>query len=129
MVWLAATNHFLYAEVFRENEITGTKLRHLTDTSLNQMNISDNFHKQSILLAIQELFTGESETVSVNWAIVYYNVLIALSTYTSQVIWTSCMLVYLFQAKEGQTFLLLLNLVSLEWNHFWKDECTNSKWQ
>lgn len=85
-MWLAATNHFLYAEVFRENEITGTKLRHLTDTSLNQMNISDNFHKQSILLAIQELFTGESETVSVNWAIVYYNVLIALSTYTSQVI-------------------------------------------
>lgn len=129
MVWLAATNHFLYAEVFRENEITGTKLRHLTDTSLNQMNISDNFHKQSILLAIQELFTGESETVSVNWAIVYYNVLIALSTYTSQVIWASYMLVYLFQAKEGQTFLLLLNLVSLEWNHFWKDECTNSKWQ
>ncbi|RMX38675.1 hypothetical protein pdam_00005911 [Pocillopora damicornis] len=62
LVWLAATNHFLYAEVFRENEITGTKLRHLTDTSLNQMNISDNFHKQSILLAIQELFTGESET-------------------------------------------------------------------
>lgn len=62
LVWLAATNHYLYAEVFRENEITGQKLRELTDVSLNQMNITDSTHKQSLLLAIQELFTGKSES-------------------------------------------------------------------
>ena len=63
-MWLAATNYYLYAEAFREHDITGMKLRHLTDMSLNQMNIVDSFHKQSLLLAIAELFTGESETVS-----------------------------------------------------------------
>ncbi|XP_078353937.1 phosphatidylinositol 3-kinase regulatory subunit alpha-like isoform X2 [Oculina patagonica] len=62
LMWLAATNNYLYAEVFREHEITGMKLRHLTDTKLSQMNIADSFHKQSLLLAIHELFTGESET-------------------------------------------------------------------
>lgn len=62
LVWLTATNHFLYAEIFREHEITGIQLRDLTTTSLDQINITDSFHKQSILLAIQELFTGESET-------------------------------------------------------------------
>ena len=64
LIWLAATNHYLYAEVFRENEITGQKLRQLTDVSLSQLNIRDSTHKQSLLLAIQELFTGHSETVS-----------------------------------------------------------------
>ena len=64
-MWLAATKYYLYAEAFRENEITGTKLRQLTNVKLNQMNITDSFHKQSLLLAIQELFTGESDTVSV----------------------------------------------------------------
>lgn len=67
LVWLAATNHYLYAEVFRENEITGQKLRELTDVSLNQMNITDSTHKQSLLLAIQELFTGKSESVSISF--------------------------------------------------------------
>ena len=67
LVWLAATNHYLYAEVFRENEITGQKLRQLTDVSLNQMSITDSTHKQSLLLAIQELFTGKSESVSVSF--------------------------------------------------------------
>ncbi|KAJ7328222.1 Phosphatidylinositol 3-kinase regulatory subunit gamma [Desmophyllum pertusum] len=62
LMWLAATNHFLYAEVFRENEITGSQLRQFTDMSLNQLNITDSFHKHSLLLAIQELFTGNSET-------------------------------------------------------------------
>ncbi|XP_068726075.1 phosphatidylinositol 3-kinase regulatory subunit alpha-like [Montipora capricornis] len=62
LIWLAATNHYLYAEVFRENEITGQRLRQLTDVSLSQLNIRDSTHKQSLLLAIQELFTGHSET-------------------------------------------------------------------
>lgn len=64
LLWLAATNNYLYAEVFRECEITGAKLREMTDMKLAQMNISDSTHKQSLLLAIQELFTGQSETVS-----------------------------------------------------------------
>lgn len=64
LLWLAATNNYLYAEVFRECEITGAKLREMTDVKLAQMNISDSTHKQSLLLAIQELFTGLSETVS-----------------------------------------------------------------
>ena len=64
LLWLAATNNYLYAEVFRECEITGAKLREMTDGKLAQMNISDSTHKQSLLLAIQELFTGLSETVS-----------------------------------------------------------------
>lgn len=62
LLWLAATNNYLYAEVFRECEITGAKLREMTDVKLAQMNISDSTHKQSLLLAIQELFTGLSET-------------------------------------------------------------------
>ena len=68
LVWLAATNHYLYAEVFRENEISGQKLRQLTDVSLKQMNITDSTHKQSLLLAIQELFTGKSESVSISFS-------------------------------------------------------------
>jgi len=64
LLWLAATNNYLYAEVFRECEITGAKLREMTDVKLAQMNISDSTHKQSLLLAIQELFTGLSATVS-----------------------------------------------------------------
>jgi len=63
-MWLAATNHYLYAEVFRENDMTGAKLRRMTEISLSQMNITDSTHKQSLLLAVQELFTGESEIVS-----------------------------------------------------------------
>lgn len=62
LVWLAATNHYLYADVFRDNDITGEKLRQISDVSLSQLNISDSTHKQSLLLAIQELFTGQSET-------------------------------------------------------------------
>lgn len=62
LLWLAATNHyFMYAEVFREHDITGTKLREMTDTTLCQMSIVDPTHKQSLLLAVQELFTGQSE--------------------------------------------------------------------
>ncbi|XP_015755631.1 PREDICTED: phosphatidylinositol 3-kinase regulatory subunit alpha-like [Acropora digitifera] len=76
LVWLAATNHYLYAEVFRENEITGQKLRELTDVSLNQMNITDSTHKQSLLLAIQELFTGKSETALFDWNKVNLNLAI-----------------------------------------------------
>lgn len=64
-MWLAATRNYQYAEVFRENEITGPKLCQLTDTKLNEMNITDAFHKQSLLLAVRELFTGESEMVNV----------------------------------------------------------------
>lgn len=63
-MWLAATKNYQYAEVFRENEISGPELRQLTDTKLNQMNISDASHKQSLLLAVQELFHGDSETVN-----------------------------------------------------------------
>lgn len=62
LMWLAATRYYHYAEMFRENEITGPKLRQLSGTKLSQMNITDAFHKQSLLLAIQELFHGESET-------------------------------------------------------------------
>ena len=66
LLWLAATNHyFMYAEVFREHDITGTKLREMTDITLCQMNIVDPTHKQSLLLAVQELFTGQSEIVSI----------------------------------------------------------------
>ena len=64
-MWLAATNSFLYAEVFREYDITGAELRRMTDMSLSRMNIADSTHKQSLLLAAQELFTGQSETVSI----------------------------------------------------------------
>ena len=63
-MWLAATRNYQYAEMFRENEITGPELRQLTDTKLNQMNITDASHKQSLLLAVQELFNGDSETVN-----------------------------------------------------------------
>ena len=62
-MWLAATRNYQYAEVFREHEITGPELRQLTDTKLSQMNITDASHKQSLLLAVQELFHGDSETV------------------------------------------------------------------
>lgn len=62
LMWLAATKNYQYAEVFRENEISGPELRQLTDTKLNQMNITDASHKQSLLLAVQELFHGDSET-------------------------------------------------------------------
>ena len=65
LMWLAATRNYQYAEVFRENEITGPALRQLRDTKLRQMNITDAFHRQSLLLAIQELFHGESEMVNV----------------------------------------------------------------
>ena len=65
LIWLAATNHYLYAENFRENEVTGEKLKRATDVLLSQLNITDSTHKQSLLLAVQELFTGESETVSI----------------------------------------------------------------
>ena len=63
-MWLAATRNYQYAEMFRENEITGPELRQLTDTKLNQMNITDASHKQSLLLAVQELFSGDSEAVN-----------------------------------------------------------------
>ena len=63
-MWLAATRNYQYAEMFRENEITGPELRQLTDTKLNQMNITDASHKQSLLLAVQELFNGDSEAVN-----------------------------------------------------------------
>ena len=63
-MWLAVTRNYQYAEMFRENEITGPELRQLTDTKLNQMNITDASHKQSLLLAVQELFNGDSETVN-----------------------------------------------------------------
>ena len=66
LVWLAATNHYLYADVFRDNDITGEKLRQISDIFLSQLNITDSTHKQSLLLAIQELFTGQSETVSIS---------------------------------------------------------------
>ena len=65
LVWLAATNHYLYAENFREHEVTGEKLKRATDILLSQMNITDSTHKQSLLLAVQELFSGESEIVSI----------------------------------------------------------------
>ena len=70
LMWLAATRYYHYAEMFRENEITGPKLRQLSGTKLSQMNITDAFHKQSLLLAIQELFHGESETVNADPACV-----------------------------------------------------------
>ena len=63
-MWLAAIKYYQYAEVFKENGISGPELRQLTDTKLNQMNISDASHKQSLLLAVQELFHGDSETVN-----------------------------------------------------------------
>ena len=71
-MWLAATRHYQYAEAFRENEITGPELRQLTDTKLNQMNIADSFHKQSILLAVQELFHGESQMVNTDRPMLCY---------------------------------------------------------
>jgi len=74
-MWLAATRHYQYAEVFRENEITGPDLRQLTDAKLIQMNIADAFHKQSILLAVQELFHGESQTVNTDQPILCYKIM------------------------------------------------------
>ena len=74
-MWLAATRNYQYAEVFRENEITGPELRQLTDTKLNQMNITDAFHKQSLLLAIQELFHGDSETVNTDQSSSWYKII------------------------------------------------------
>ena len=74
-MWLAATRHYQYAEVFKENEITGPELRQLTDTKLNQMNIADAFHKQSILLAVQELFHGDSQMVNADLPILCYRIM------------------------------------------------------
>lgn len=107
LVWLAATNHFLYAEIFREHEITGIQLRDLTTTSLDQINITDSFHKQSILLAIQELFTGESETVSVSCTIVHYIVQLYITMY-------KCNIQYLYLTSD----LCLLHAHQLTRSHF-----------
>ena len=62
--WLAATSSYEFASMFIENNIDGTKLESITDTSLIDMGVKDSEQRQLLLLAIQELLTGTSETVS-----------------------------------------------------------------
>ncbi|XP_070196149.1 phosphatidylinositol 3-kinase regulatory subunit alpha-like [Littorina saxatilis] len=53
--WMAALHLFRYAELFRDNKITGRELQTMDEDKLRDMGIKDEFHQKSILVCVDEL--------------------------------------------------------------------------
>ncbi|XP_021350181.1 phosphatidylinositol 3-kinase regulatory subunit alpha-like [Mizuhopecten yessoensis] len=59
--WMAALNIYRYAQLFRDRNIDGTMLEDMDEEKLKELGIKDNFHKKSIMVAIDELCGREPE--------------------------------------------------------------------
>ncbi|XP_070563564.1 phosphatidylinositol 3-kinase regulatory subunit alpha-like isoform X2 [Ptychodera flava] len=58
--WMAVTDLYRYADLFKSKEITGAKLEALDDQMLVRMGIVDEFRRQCILITRDELCRGVS---------------------------------------------------------------------
>nr|XP_006819735.1 PREDICTED: phosphatidylinositol 3-kinase regulatory subunit alpha-like [Saccoglossus kowalevskii] len=60
--WMAVTDLYRYADLFKTKEIDGAKLESLDDQTLMRMGILDEFRRQCILITRDELCRGSSIT-------------------------------------------------------------------
>ncbi|XP_077981754.1 phosphatidylinositol 3-kinase regulatory subunit alpha-like [Glandiceps talaboti] len=58
--WMAVTNLYRYAELFKSKDIDGAKLEALDDGTLIRLGITDEFRRQCILITRDELCRGSS---------------------------------------------------------------------
>ncbi|XP_071952094.1 phosphatidylinositol 3-kinase regulatory subunit alpha-like [Antedon mediterranea] len=58
--WMAATNLYRYADLFKTKKIDGNALNNLDETALQKMGIGDEFHRNCLLITRDELAKGTS---------------------------------------------------------------------
>ncbi|XP_033127311.1 phosphatidylinositol 3-kinase regulatory subunit alpha-like [Anneissia japonica] len=58
--WMAATNLYRYADLFKTKKVDGNMLKNLDTNMLLKMGISDEFHRKCLLITRDELVNGTS---------------------------------------------------------------------